>query len=428
MAEFVDAAQLHVRAGDGGAGSVSFRREAHVDKGGPDGGDGGDGGSVALRSVSHLSSLIGFRDQPFRRARSGGHGQGKRCHGANGPEVVVDVPIGTVIRTLDGEVVADLHEVNMTVEVARGGRGGAGNARFLSNRRRAPAFAEQGEAGEDLWLNLELKLAADVALVGEPNVGKSSLIAAVSRARPKIADYPFTTLIPNLGVVRVGDQPDIVVADIPGLIEGAAEGRGLGHAFLRHVERAKVLVIVVSLSEPPEAWLRSAEAIIDEVRRYQESLALRPRVVVGTKLDLCERPSEAAAAISAVAAEVGAVDGGVVSGVTHEGIAGLSRVMVYMVGEVRRGLVPGVNGEIVVQRPRPRYEVAVERLGDRRFAVVGRDAIRAVGFSDVGSVEAMAIVHHRLDRMGALRALRRLGADDGDEVVVGGFVFTYQSE
>ena len=243
MPGFVDQAQLHARAGDGGAGAVSWRREAHVDRGGPDGGDGGHGGDVWLVASVNEASLLGFRDHPFRRATDGVHGSGSKRHGARGKDLVVPVPVGTVVRERTGAVVCDLNVEGARFRVAEGGQGGRGNARFLSNRRRAPAFAEQAEKGQEFWLDMELKLMADVALVGFPNAGKSTLISAVSAAKPKIADYPFTTLEPHLGVVRVGgvrDGTEFVMADIPGLVEGAAEGKGLGHQFLRHIERARV--------------------------------------------------------------------------------------------------------------------------------------------------------------------------------------------
>src|SRR3954463_905880 len=214
MSGFVDEAQIHVKAGNGGAGSISFRREAHVAKGGPDGGDGGHGGDVWLVADHNTASLLGFRDHPHRAAGDGTHGMGKGRHGAAGTDTTVPVPVGTVVRSLDGTVVADLVADGDRWMAARGGQGGRGNARFLSNRRRAPSFAEQGEGGEEKWLNLELKLMADVALVGFPNAGKSTLISRISAAKPKIADYPFTTLEPNLGVVRLDEGDEMVVADI----------------------------------------------------------------------------------------------------------------------------------------------------------------------------------------------------------------------
>src|SRR5437868_13656354 len=247
MSDFTDEAMVNLRGGDGGAGAVAFRREPYVDRGGPDGGDGGKGGDVWLAADRNVASLIAFRDHPHRRGASGAHGSGKKRHGATGADLVVAVPEGTIVRDRDGTVLADLVHSGDRVLAARGGRGGRGNAHFLSNARRAPGFAEQGEYGEERWLRLEVQLLADAALIGYPNAGKSTLISAVSAARPKIADYPFTTLEPHLGVVRFRDH-EFVLADIPGLVEGAAEGRGLGLQFLRHVERARVLVIVLDLA------------------------------------------------------------------------------------------------------------------------------------------------------------------------------------
>src|SRR3954470_15454294 len=286
MPGFVDEAQLHAKAGDGGAGAVSFRREAHVAKGGPDGGDGGHGGDVWLVADHNTASLLGFRDHPHRRAESGVHGMGKGRHGASGDDTVVPVPAGTVVRDLDGTVVADMvHDGDRWI-AAKGGQGGRGNARFLNNRRRAPAFAEQGEVGEERWTRLELKLMADVALVGFPNAGKSTLISRISAAKPKIADYPFTTLEPNLGVVRV-DDTEFVVADIPGLIEGASEGKGLGHRFLRHIERTRVLVVLLDLAPVDERSPEEQEKILlDELGRYRPDLLERPRLTVGSKSDV----------------------------------------------------------------------------------------------------------------------------------------------
>src|SRR2546422_4207640 len=285
MAQFVDESQLNVRGGDGGAGAISFRREAHVPKGGPDGGDGGTGGNVIVRADRNVASLLAFRDHPHRRAGSGTHGSGKRRHGAAGEDLIVRVPEGTVVKSRAGEILADLVSHGDSYVAARGGRGGRGNARFLSNARRAPSFAEQGEYGEEEWFRLELKLMADAALVGFPNSGKSTLISTVSAARPKIADYPYTTLEPHLGVVRWQDH-EFVLADIPGLIEGAAEGRGLGHQFLRHIERARVLVILCDLA--PVDGRSPAEqerVLLAELGRYRPELLERPRLVVGSKAD-----------------------------------------------------------------------------------------------------------------------------------------------
>ncbi len=289
MSQFVDECGLHVKGGDGGAGAVSFRREAHVPFGGPDGGDGGTGGGVWLVVDRNVSSLIAFKDHPHRAGKSGTHGQGQRKHGRGGGDLEVSVPEGTCVRDQRGTVLADLLHPGERWLAAEGGRGGRGNARFLSNRRRAPAFAEQGEVGEERWLRLELKLMADVALVGFPSVGKSTLISTISAAKPKIADYPFTTLEPNLGVVRLDDETEFVVADLPGLIEGASEGRGLGHQFLRHVERARVLVLLLDLSPlAPHDPAEQERILLAELGDYEPELLERPRIVVGSRADLAE--------------------------------------------------------------------------------------------------------------------------------------------
>ncbi len=313
---FVDECALCVKGGDGGAGCISFRREAHVPRGGPDGGDGGDGGDVWLVADRNVASLLAFRDHPHRRATNGRHGQGKRRHGARGADLVVAVPEGCQVLGSNGELAADLAHHGDRYLAAQGGQGGHGNARFGSNRLRAPAFAEQGEQAEERWLRLELKLLADVALVGFPNVGKSTLVSRISAARPKIAEYPFTTLEPNLGVVRLDDGFEMVVADIPGLIEGAAEGRGLGHRFLRHVERARVLVLLVDLASVEGRTPKSQELVLlDELGRYQPALLDRPRLVVGTKADIADA--------GPIATEAARFEGPRISAVTGDGVDAL---------------------------------------------------------------------------------------------------------
>ncbi|KJE78063.1 GTPase ObgE [Ferrimicrobium acidiphilum] len=426
MAEFVDAAQIHVKAGNGGAGAVSFRREAHVDRGGPDGGDGGKGGDVVLVVDPQLASLIVFRDQPFRRAGDGAHGQGKKMHGAGGRDQVVGVPLGTVVRDFDGTLIADLAETGSKIVIARGGRGGAGNARFLSNRRRAPGFGEQGEVGEEFWFNLELKLKADVCLIGEPNVGKSSLIANISRARPKIADYAFTTLVPNLGVVRPPDATEYIVADIPGLIEGASEGRGLGHAFLRHVERAVALALVVPADLEEVVMHERVNQLLHELTNYQESLGHRPRVLVGTRLDLVDDEEQARERMSRVAEDFSMPLVGVVSNLDRQGMSSVVYGFAKIVESARASAPATV--EKMIYRPRPNFEVNVTRTGDASFVVEGRDALHAVGLSDLGQADALAIVHTRLERMGVFRMLRRLGCREGDSVRIGSFEFTFEED
>ena len=417
MSTFVDFAQLHAKAGDGGAGCVSFRREAHVAKGGPDGGDGGKGGDVWIVADHNQASLLGFRDHPFRRATDGQHGTSKRKHGSQGKDQIVIVPVGTMVLSREGELLVDLNGPGDRWLAAEGGLGGQGNSRFLSNNRRAPAFAEQGESGQENWFNLELKLQADVALIGFPNVGKSTLIARVSAARPKIADYPFTTLVPNLGVVRVGersgrpsDATEFVMADIPGLIEGAAEGRGLGHDFLRHVERARVLCVLLDLSElAPMAPPDQLDILLRELGDYQADLLERPRVVVGSKGD-------------AAAYEMAGVL--TISSVTGEGIDQLVAELAGLVLQVRREEIERIEHEVVVHKPLP-DEITVERAGANEWIVAGRPAIRAVRFQDLTDDEALAEIVRRLRALGVDRMLTRAGVRDGDVVNIGPLSFEW---
>jgi GTP-binding protein len=411
MSGFVDTAQCNVKGGDGGAGCVSFRREAHVPRGGPDGGDGGKGGDVWLQASRNVASLLAFRDHPHRKATSGTHGQGKKLHGKNGTDLVVDVPEGTMVRAQDGELLADLVGHGDRWLAARGGQGGRGNARFLSNARRAPSFAEQGEYGEEQWLELELKLMADAALVGFPNAGKSTLISAVSAAKPKIADYPFTTLQPHLGVVRWRDH-EFVLADIPGLIEGAASGRGLGHQFLRHVERARVLVLLCDLAPADGRTPAEQERVLlDELRSYRPELLDRPRVVVGSKAD--------------IAADGVAFDGLRISAVAHLGIDELLGQVAVLVDSARAAA--GAPEPYVVLRPQEQG-FSVVREGAHAWRVRGRPAERAVALADLTDPDAISYVQHKLSRMGVERALARAGAAEGDVVRIGDHELVYEGE
>ncbi|MCU1357308.1 MAG: GTP-binding protein Obg/CgtA [Acidimicrobiales bacterium] len=413
MSGFVDEAQLNVRGGDGGAGCVSMRREAHVPKGGPDGGDGGKGGDIWLVADRNVASLLAFRDHPHRRASNGVHGQGKKKHGHAGEDVIVTVPEGTVVVE-DGLVVADLVRAGDRWLAAAGGRGGRGNARFLSNRRRVPTFAEQGEGGEERWLRLELKLMADVALVGFPNVGKSTLISRISAAKPKIADYPFTTLEPNLGVVRLDDGEEFVVADIPGLIEGASEGKGLGHQFLRHVERARVLLVLLDLAPTAEHDPAEQERILlGELEGYRPELLWRPRVVVGSRVDIADPDRHAG------------WDGATFSAVTGAGIPSL----LGSVAEAVRGAraAEPAPEPFVVHRPQPEG-ITIERTDAGGYVVHGRAVERAVALSDLTNLEALSYVQERLKKLGVDRALARAGAQDGDAVQIGRFAFDYAAE
>jgi GTP-binding protein len=288
MTGFADRARIHAAAGAGGDGASTFRREAHVPRGGPDGGDGGDGGDVVLEVAAGMTTLGDFTRRRHFRAAVGGRGMGRKAHGRNAADVVVRVPPGTVVTDADDEWLGELLEADDRLVVARGGRGGRGNARFATSTNRAPKHAEKGTPGEEHWITLELKLIADVGLVGAPNAGKSTLLAALTEARPEVGAYPFTTLTPNLGVMALDPDGErtAVIADVPGLIEGANEGRGLGHQFLRHVERTRVLVGVVdgAAREPVEEW----EAVAEELRLHDPTLVVRPMPLVVTKLDLPE--------------------------------------------------------------------------------------------------------------------------------------------
>jgi len=410
---FVDTAQIHAKAGNGGAGAVSFRREAHTPRGGPDGGDGGRGGNVWLEANRNVSSLLSFRDHPHRRGTNATHGAGRNKHGHNGEDCLAEVPEGTIVKDAQGCVLADLSTHGMRYLVAEGGRGGKGNARFLTNHRRAPAFAEQGEHGEERWLDLELKLMADVALVGFPNSGKSTFISAVSAAKPKIADYPFTTLEPHLGVVRFEGR-ELVIADIPGLIEGASEGKGLGHSFLRHIERARVLLVLIDLAESEGRTPHEQERVLlHELGNFQPDLLDRPRLLIGSRADVAG-PDAAGFA------------GPRVSAVTGEAVRPTLGALADLVDEARQE-VP-VGEVFIVHRPEPEGFVIERDASGLGWVVAGRVAERAVAISNLSDPTALAYVQQRLKRLGVDRALARVGVRTGDVVHIGGFSFDYEAD
>ena len=415
---FVDEARVHLRAGDGGAGVAAFAGLRGRPRGKPEGGNGGAGGDVIVEADAGMATLLEYRRHPHHRAGNGTHGRGDVQHGRRGDDLVLKVPPGTVVKDDDGTVLADLARPGQRVTVLTGGRGGRGNAAFVGPRRLAPSFSEQGEYGDEAWFSLELKLIADAALIGFPNAGKSTLISRVSAARPKIADYPFTTLEPNLGVVSLDDR-EFVLADIPGLIEGAAEGRGLGHEFLRHVERARALVILLDPSPLQEHDVVAQYSIlVEELRSHRPDLVERPRGVAVNKADL----PEAGPAVERVRAA--GVDALLVSAATNDGLERLMYAVVEAVDVAERAL-PDREGFVLHRPVPPSFEV--HRSGDR-WVVTGKAAERAVALDDLTKPEAADFAARRLARAGVDDALREAGARPGDEVQIGEIVFEFRDE
>ena len=421
-----DRAKIEIRAGAGGNGCLSFRREAHVPKGGPDGGDGGRGGDVVLRCDDNLRDLQSFRRRAHFRAGRGGHGQGAQRHGADGEPLFVGVPPGTEVTRWDGTRY-DLVRPGQEVTVARGGSGGRGNTRFKSATRQAPRLAERGLPGEEGQVELHLKLLADVGLVGLPNAGKSSLLARMTRAQPKVAAYPFTTLEPVLGTLEADDR-QLVLADIPGLIEGASGGAGLGHDFLAHVERTRLLVHVLDLapvdgSDPVE----NHRVIERELAGHDPRLAALPRVLALSKADLVA-PEAAEAAAAAWRDRLGGdVPVLVTSSATGQGLAVLARELLRRVPPAepvaREGAGEDEVAEFRVFRPAAGRAFAVERVGAGEFRVTGDAVDRLIARHDLENDEALAHVEHRLRRMGVISALEARGFEPGDDVEIGGVVF-----
>jgi GTP-binding protein len=421
-----DRARIEVRAGGGGNGCLSFRREAHVPKGGPDGGDGGRGGDVLLRCDDNLRDLQGFRRRAHFRAERGGHGQGAQRHGADGEALVIAVPPGTQVERWDGTRY-DLVRPGQEVTVARGGAGGRGNTRFKSAVRQAPRLAERGLPGEEGTIELQLKLLADVGLVGLPNAGKSSLLARMTRAQPKVAAYPFTTLEPVLGTLEADDR-QLVLADIPGLIEGASAGAGLGHDFLAHVERTRLLVHVLDLAPLDGSDPEQNHAVIErELAAHDPRLAALPRVLALSKADLVA-PEQAAAAAAEWRARLGeAVPVIVTSSATRQGLDVLARELLRRVPAAAPVGQEGAGEDDVAEfklfRPAATRAFDVERLGEGEFRVTGEAVDRLIARHDMENEEALAHVEHRLRRMGVIAALEARGFEPGDDVELGGIVF-----
>ncbi|MEO3797640.1 GTPase ObgE [Nonomuraea sp. B10E15] len=430
MPDFVDQVVLHIKAGDGGNGCASIHREKFKPLGGPDGGNGGRGGDVVLEVDPNTATLLDYHYRPHRKAGNGKQGQGSNRDGANGDEVVLSVPNGTVVRdSATGEVLVDLVGVGTRYVIAQGGHGGLGNAALATTRRKAPGFALLGEPGDELDVMLELKSVADVALVGFPSAGKSSLIAALSAAKPKIADYPFTTLVPNLGVVTAGDTV-FTVADVPGLIPGASQGKGLGHEFLRHVERCDMLVHVIDCAtmEPGRDPITDYEVIEAELRAYGK-LDDRPRLVVLNKADVPD--ARELAEMVAPEFEARGLRVFTISAATHDGL----RELTYAMGEwvaAARAAKPVEEPTRLVIRPRQLGDAGfrVRRVNDNLFQVTGEKPERWIRQTDFSNDEAVGYLADRLERLGVEEELAKAGARAGVEVVIGpmegGYVFDWQ--
>jgi GTPase len=420
---FADRATIQVEGGRGGDGCVSFRREKYVPKGGPDGGDGGDGGDVVLVASPDLRDLSRFRTASHFRAQRGVHGQGSGKHGRRGEDRELEVPVGTQVRLREtGDPIADLAHAGARVTVARGGQGGQGNRRYATARRRAPDTAQVGEPGEEHWLELHLKLVADAALLGFPNAGKSSLLRRISNATPKVADYPFTTVEPVLGTVEAADGRQLTVADVPGLLEGASQGVGLGHEFLAHLERARLLVHLIDASAGADDVEKRRTTIDRELALHGGGLARRPQLIVLSKIDLVA-PEDRDALLAATGAALAC------SAATGEGIAELEHALFERVPAEAEAPAP-VEPELadfLVYRPEPPARREFRILRDGGFLrVAGRGIERRFADLDPEDDRAVGVLATELERLGVDRALHAAGARPGDDVLVGAHRFTYR--
>jgi GTPase len=418
-----DRAKIHVEGGRGGNGVVSFRREAHVPRGGPDGGDGGRGGDVVLVTDAQRRDLSSLGRSRHFRAGRGEHGKGKRQHGERGEDRVIAVPPGTVVRGLDGSE-TELLEDGQRIVIARGGSGGHGNKRFATSTRQAPRFAERGLEGESGEIELRLKLIADVGLVGLPNAGKSSLLARLTRADPKVADYPFTTVEPNLGTIELEDR-QLVIADIPGLIEGAAEGAGLGHEFLAHLERCRLLIHLVEVAPAEGDPQSNYEAVRSELAGYGAALDKLPEIIALSKIDLLP-PEEAGGLVSEWRERHGSHAAAVlgISAATGAGLDELVRaIFAALPEEADTARREGFEAEHRLYRPGEEEGFEVISEGDGRFRVTGRGIELLIARHDLENPEALDYLEGRLREIGVIAELQRAGFEPGDEVVVGELEF-----
>lgn len=422
--QFLDKTKIRIVSGRGGNGMVAWRREKYVDKGGPAGGDGGKGGDVYLIADENMSTLMDFKYQSVFKAECGENGGIKNCHGRWAKDLYIKVPVGTVVKDVKtGNVIADLTEHEQQVLVAKGGRGGRGNARFATSQKRAPQFCEPGEPSIDRELILELKLIADVGLLGMPNAGKSTLISRISSAKPKIADYPFTTLIPNLGVVRGVNGDGFVVADIPGLIEGASEGVGLGHDFLRHVERCRFLVHLVDLTE--ENPFDNYKIINNELEKHSQKLASLYQIIALNKIDAIDEEKKAEM-LEIFKTESDKIF--MISAVTGDGIQELVTYMSEMVKKIEKPV-----SEVVVEEDLGAYnnddsEYEISKISKDAYIIVGGKIGRLAKVTDARNTEQVIRFQNILTGMGVFDKLKAMGVKDGDTIIVGHLEFAYYAD
>ncbi len=422
---FVDELELTVRGGRGGNGMVSFRREKYVAKGGPDGGDGGNGGSIYLWADPSKHSFLDLRYRRILKAADGGHGQSKNRHGAAGADLLVPVPPGTIVRNENGRVIADLTIAGQKALVAEGGRGGKGNARFASSRRRAPRLAEKGLSGDEKNIFLELKLMAQVGLVGFPNAGKSTLLGRITEARPKIASYPFTTLSPNLGVVKVGDEGSFVVADLPGLIEGAHQGAGLGHQFLRHVERNLLLLFLIDISPTAEPDPADAYRLLQhELEKFSGQLKDYPRIVVANKIDVGGAEEEISRLTDTLKSESESLRLFLISAVTGEGVKDLTRYLYQRVNELQEEKDKHEPEKVFYIDEDEETPLEINKEDDI-FIVSGTAIEKMAAKTDFENEEALKRFQGYCRRFGLEKELRKAGIKEGDSVRIGVEEFTY---
>jgi len=422
---FYDKAKIFVSGGSGGNGVAAFRREKYVPKGGPSGGDGGRGGSIIFRADEGLRTLIDFKYRRHYRAERGTHGEGSKRHGKNGQDLVVRVPTGTVVRDAEtGILLGDLTYHGQEIVVAKGGRGGRGNAAFVSSQNRAPTFAEKGEPGEEREILLELKLLADVGLVGFPNVGKSSIIARVSAARPKIENFHFTTLVPNLGTVYLPEEGSFVMADIPGLIEGAHQGQGLGHEFLRHVERTRLIIHVLDVSQSEGRDVLEDFAVINrELSQYNERLGQRKQIIAANKMDLTGAQENLARLQAELGGEYEIFP---VSAATGFGLNALILRAGALLKEIQtEPPEEKETEERVIYRPQERERFVITRDSDGVFSVSGKEVEKHIAMTDLDNEEAVRRLQRIFVVMGLEEALREKGIEQGDTVRIGSVEFEF---